>query len=126
MPVAVTVRIGGDALPYVASISRQLQGDELKAVLGRGGTNVVFEHFVELERERSGKEFPGAATHFYSSAAKSLGAPGGEDGFQPKRGVVRPVPQGVTVNINHVGIAQRFFGGPIDPIPPKKFLTIPA
>lgn len=85
-------------------------GAELRATL--------IEHFTAIEQDsvhhKWAAKLGAERTHFYGSAA---------------RGVQLPAVHGddeVSVSINNVGIAQRYFGGTIEPGPGKKWLTIPA
>ncbi len=83
-------------------------GDRTEAhrALGEVATTVIAKHFGRLDAERD------RYTRFYEEAAKGT-LLGNVDA------------QGATVEIHKLGIAQRYFGGPIDP-KNHTYLTIPA
>jgi hypothetical protein len=89
-------------------------------VLQAAGSGVrisLIEHFTKIEQDDvhhlTATRLGAGRSHFYGGVAK---------------GVQFPVSEGageVSVSINNVGIAQRYFGGPITP-KDKQWLTIPA
>ncbi len=83
----------------------------VRHVGGRGLVNVLREHFSRLDRERP-NQLGGKRTHFWRQVAHSVQQP-------------RTAGDKVIVSINHVGAAQRLFGGSIVPVN-AKYLTIPA
>jgi hypothetical protein len=95
----------------LAESQRALADDRLKPVMGRAVVNLIKGHLVAYDSSHP-NAFGAKRTHFYAAAGRAAS-------FQVQ-------PWGVLVGISHTGIAQRFFGGTIKPIPPKKLLTIPA
>lgn len=84
---------------------------------GSGLRSSLIDKFTELEKDdvhhRTATRLGADRTHFYGGVA---------------RGVQFPVSEGadsISVSINNVGIAQRYFGGPIE-TKDKKWLTIAA
>ena len=89
-----------------------VRGPEVRKVMGRGVATTLRKHFTALDEERA-NTMGGRRTHFYG---------------QVRRSVQNPALVGdsaVSVSINHVGIAQRYFGGTIEAAPGKA-LPIPA
>lgn len=87
-----------------------------RAEMGAAVRIELIEHFTELEQDsvhhRTAARLLAAPTGFYADAARSVQA---------------PVVQGenVSIAINKEGLAQRYFGGPIE-AKRSKWLTIPA
>lgn len=87
----------------------------LRKVMARAINNRLIEHMDKLEAERP-NALGGTRTHFYGQVRDSLASTEpsvGSDGD-------------VTISINQVGFAQRYFGGTITPTQGRKYLTIPA
>ena len=85
---------------------------DVRRVMGRAIVTGLRQYFTKLDRERP-NELGGTRTHFYGQVRRSVQQPelyGGD---------------GVLVSINHVGIAQRYFGGEIE-AKPGHYLTIPV
>lgn len=78
---------------------------------GRAGANKLREYFFSLDKSRA-NQLGGARTHFYSQVARSVQQPQLSD-------------DGAKISINHIGAAQRYFGGVIE-AKNSKYLTIPA
>jgi hypothetical protein len=88
-----------------------LDMDRVRSVGGRALVNTLRAHFFRLDRERP-NQLGGDRTHFYGQVARSVQNPRAEG-------------DAIRVSINHIGIAQRYFGGDITP-KRAKYLTIPA
>lgn len=114
MAVAVAVSYPDPSrFPPLLRLSAGVQRPDVRRVMGRAIATKLRQHFTKLDGERSNK-LGGKRTHFYGNARRAVQQPelfGGD---------------GVKVAINHVGIAQRYFGGEIKPGPGKEWLTIPA
>jgi len=106
----MTARVTDNVTPWLRRLQVGLDPDKIKPVAGRSGQNLIRNHLFALDRSRANDK-GGRRTHFYAAAARSTN--------------FREVSDGVEVSINHVGIAQRFFGGTILPVN-SKYLTIPA
>lgn len=100
------------ATPAFQRLVANIKQPAIRKVMGRAIANRVRKHFTRLDGERPNK-LGGARTHFYAQARRSVQQPQlvGGDGIQ--------------VSINHVGIAQRYFGGEITP-KNAKWLTLPV
>ena len=106
----LSIRVSRDeATPALAATTRGLTPQALGAVIGRAGRNAVREHL--FARDAQGNALGGRRTHFFGQAARATA-------FAFQRDTV-------VVTINHVGIAQRYFGGTIRP-KAAKYLTIPV
>ncbi|MBI4027887.1 MAG: hypothetical protein HY360_23080 [Verrucomicrobia bacterium] len=88
-----------------------LNMERVRSVGGRALVNTLRAHFFRLDRERA-NQLGGKRTHFYGQVARSVQDP-------------RLDGDTINVSINHIGIAQRYFGGEITP-KKAKYLTIPA
>ena len=95
---------------WLARMSSAIDGAQLKEVVGRAGANTIRNHLFKINSARPNK-LGGKRTKFYAQAARST---------QHKA-----VDDGAVVSVNHVGIAQRYFGGTIRPRR-SKYLTLPA
>lgn len=75
----------------------RINQDDVAHVGGRGVANLLRDHYFQLDRSLPNK-LGGPRTHFWGQVARS---------------VQNPVTQGgaAAVSINHVGLAQRLFGG---------------
>jgi hypothetical protein len=104
------VSITDTATPGLKSLRRHMHSPALRSVMARAGVNHVKDHLTHLDRRR-GNALGGKRTHFYAAAARSTN--------------FRLQGKGFIISINHVGIAQRYFGGTIRPVT-KKRLAIPA
>jgi hypothetical protein len=93
-----------------------LQSHELRMTAGRAAQQVIMLHLQKL-----------AADAAHHQTAASLGAD--RTGFyeEASKGVHDPEPEadGVSISIEHEGLAQRYFGGTIE-ARAGSFLTIPA
>lgn len=87
------------------------QADNVAAIGGRAVAGFLRDYLFNLDGERANK-LGGVRTHFYGDAARSVQNP------QVSQGTA-------SVSINHLGLAQRFFGGAIRPVT-SKLLAIPA
>lgn len=110
MSIGVRIDLRDTAQPALARVRGALQPAQLNPVVGRAARNVYRGHLFRLDRERP-NAMGGKRTHFYAQAARGTS-------FTAE-------PDGVTVSIASIGIAQRFFGGVIRP-QKAKWLTIPA
>lgn len=104
------VTLRDEANPALARLRHGIRPQALFPIIGRSATNTIREHLFGLNATRP-NALGGARTNFYAGAARSTQ-------FQI-------VGDAVVVSINHVGIAQRYFGGTIRP-KVAKFLTIPV
>jgi hypothetical protein len=93
-----------------------ISGDDVKAVMGRAVRGVVVSHFIQIASDSAHHETAGSLgatrTGVYQQAAQGTSQP------EVSR-------EGVSISIHQVAIAQRFFGGTIEPVN-AKFLAIPA
>ena len=105
--MSVTINIQDRATPRIQGLIEKL-GDRTEAhrALGEVAATVIQKHFGELDAERD------RYSRFYEEAAK--GTLLGEVDSS-----------GAKVEIHKLGVAQRYFGGPIDP-KNVSYLTIPA
>jgi len=85
---------------------------EMRKVMGRGVANDLRQHFSKLDQERP-NEMGGRRTHFWGQARRSVQNP------------VLLDADTVSVSINQVGVAQRYYGGDIY-AQPGKALSLPA
>lgn len=108
--IGIRISVAEDtATPALAATTRGLAPAALGAVIGRAGRNTVREHL--FARDGQGNALGGRRTHFFGQAARATNfALQGDT---------------VVIAIDHVGIAQRFFGGTIRP-KSAKYLTIPV
>lgn len=106
--MSVTIQITDTATPEITRLQELLASPALRAVIGRSGRNHVRDHLFKLDAAR---HRPYVRLHFYARAARATN--------------YRVLPDGAAVSINHLGIAQRYFGGEIRPRN-SKYLTIPA
>jgi hypothetical protein len=93
-------------------LGQATRSPEVRKVIGRAVANDLRQHFSKLDQERP-NQMGGRRTHFYGQARRSVQNP------------VLLGDAGVSVSINHVGVAQRYFGGTIY-AQPGKALSIPA
>lgn len=98
-------------LPPLLRLSEGVKRPDIRKVMGRAIATLLRKHFTQLDGERANK-LGGRRTHFYGQVRRSVQQP------QLVAG------DGVAVAINHVGIAQRYFGGDIVP-KVAKWLTLP-
>lgn len=86
----------------------------VRTAIGRGANNRLIAHMDQLDQERA-NALGGKRTHFYGQVRDALST---HD----------PVVAGenVTISINQVGFAQRYFGGTILPTGSRTYLAIPA
>lgn len=108
----------------LADLQKSLTSDRLRndvaLAAGRGAADRIKEHLLDLDAKRPNK-LGGTRTHFYASAADSVSEPQFSGGS-------------VSFSIAKVGLAQRFYGGPIHAGVgtssvtgnPTKYLAIPA
>ena len=103
----MTVQVSGDALPWLKRLDAAQNSPRLRKVMAAEAAKTVRENFKKLDQQRHG----GGRHHYYGQAARSTTwAVRGSDMF---------------VIVDHVGIAQRYFGGTIR-AKPGKALTIPV
>ena len=110
MSLAITITTSGDALAVIQAAEQTLQPAALRETIGLAGADVVQRHLFRLGSERPNK-LGGRSTGYYAAAGRSVNW--------------RPDGDAVVVSINHIGIAQRYFGGTITP-KESKSITIPA
>lgn len=109
--LTTTLTIVDDATPPLLRLGRAVRDPAIRKVMGRAVAGLMRKHFTKLDGERANK-MGGERTHFYGQARRGVQQPelvGGD---------------GVKVSTNHVGIAQRYFGGDIVPRS-AHWLTIP-
>ncbi|MBI3886155.1 MAG: hypothetical protein HY302_10545 [Opitutae bacterium] len=112
MPGGFTITFDNQALPTLLRVRAAVQRPDIRKVMGRGIATRLRKHYTKLDAQRANKQ-GGTRTHFYAQARRGVQQPelvGGD---------------GVKVVTNHVGIAQRYFGGEIRP-KTGKFLTLPV
>jgi len=109
MPLAIDISKQANTA-WLAQITGDLKSPELKEIIGRAARNKIRAHLFALNSSRANR-LGGKRTNFYAHAARSTHH--------------RATSDGALVSINHVGIAQRRFGGTIRPRA-SKMLTIPA
>ncbi|QBG47812.1 hypothetical protein EGM51_10570 [Verrucomicrobia bacterium S94] len=102
------VTVKDSAIPKTEALRRAYEKGTHRKIMAASGANVVKAHFLKLEKERHRGTSP---FHFYRQAASST------------KGEVRG--RQAVVNIDHVGIGLRRFGGTVRPRI-AKYLTIPV
>lgn len=118
--MSATLNINADALNDLAqavdALSGAITSDDVKLIMGRAVANTLRDHFVQIAQD----------SEHHKTARGSGVAPSGVY-EEAARGVQQPELEsdGVSVSINQVAIAQRLFGGDIEPVS-AKFLAIPA
>jgi hypothetical protein len=118
MSVALTIDAEGlqDLVIAVEKLGGAISGDDVRMVMGDAVRNVLRDHFTALahdaEHHKTARGFGVSPTGVYEEARAQTQEPQLESG-------------GVSVSINQVAIAQRLFGGDIEPVN-AKFLAIPA
>jgi hypothetical protein len=119
--MAGTLKISG--IDQVDQVRREatafgvaLTGDEIGMIVGQAAQQLIKEHFEKLANDSA-----------HHKTARSLGAQRTGLYEEASRATQQPVLErgGVSVSINQVAIAQRYFGGTIVPVN-AKFLAIPA
>ncbi len=112
MSFGFTIDVSGDARPQFARVIDNLRRPDLRKVMGRAIATKLRTHFSERDKTKPNK-LGGKRTHFWGDVRRSVQQPQliGGDGIQ--------------VAVNHVGAAQSFFGGDIEPVN-VDWLTIPA
>ncbi len=116
MSLTVQVQVDDQASPSAFRIRDELGRADVRKVMGQAVAQTLKDHFTALandsQHHRTAASLGANRTGFYARAASGVQQPNIEsDGF--------------SVSINAVGIAQRLFGGTIEPVN-AKFLTIPA
>ncbi len=118
--MSVTLQIKAEALDEalaeVQKLGGAVAGKDVKTIMGRAAANVLRAHFSKLANDQA-----------HHKTASALGATRTGVYEEAARGVQQPVvaSESVSVGINQVAIAQRYFGGTIEPVN-GKFLAIPA
>jgi len=107
---SLSLRLEDKATPWLRRLAAEIHQDRIKPVVGRAGVNTIRKHLFALDRKRPNR-LGGRRTHFYAGAARAT--------------QYSVISDGVIISINHVGIAQRYFGGKIFPVKAKR-LAIPA
>lgn len=97
--------------PPLLRLSDGIKRPGVRKAMGRAIGTTLRKHFTKLDSERP-NALGGKRTHFYGQVRRSVQQP-------------ELTGDGVVVAINHVGIAQRYFGGVIKP-KTAKYLTIPV
>lgn len=108
----LSITVTDDTTPRLHKVAGALRRPDMRMVMGRAVATHLRRHFSQLDRNRE-NGMRGKRTHFYGQVRDAVQQPqlaGGE---------------GVKVSINHIGIAQRYFGGTIAPVS-ANWLTIPA
>lgn len=113
MSLGITIDFTDPAkLPPLLRLGDAVRRPEIRKVMGAGIADALRDHFASLDNARA-NQMGGKRTHFYGQVRNAVQQPelvGGD---------------GIKVAINHVGIAQRYFGGTIKPRE-KQWLAIPA
>jgi hypothetical protein len=108
MPLQLTIE--GNAAAALGELSSELKGGAVKAAMGGAGKRLLVDWFARLDAERA-NALGGKRTHFYADAARSVSYTADDNG--------------VSLSIRKLGLAQRRFGGTIEPVN-AKMLAIPA
>ncbi len=112
MGVSVEIKITKDtASPTLAAARQFMKPERLNPIIGRSAVNVYRKHLFGVNETRPNK-LGGTRTNYYATAARQTNFRILSD-------------DAVLVSIPQIGIAQRYYGGPIKPRV-AKFLTIPA
>lgn len=109
--MSLAVTITDNATPWLNYLAKHLSEPALQHEVGGEVTRLLLDHLTALDSERP-NALGGRRTHFYARAGKATSYAIHDNG--------------VTISVNQIGIAQRYFGGTIEPGPGKKYLTIPA
>jgi hypothetical protein len=109
--IMLAYKLTDGATPQLQRLAALLTTTQSGMVGGRAVVNYLRDWFAILDKDRPNK-MGGQRTHFWAQVRRSVQQP------QQQRG-------GVFVAINHVGAAQRYFGGIIRAVT-THFLTIPA
>lgn len=110
MSLGIAIDIRDTVRPALDRLNGALRPEQLNPVIGRAAVNTYRGHLLRLNLERP-NQLGGKRTNFYAQAGRLTN--------------FTIAPDGITVSIPSVGIAQRFFGGTIRP-KASKWLTIPA
>ena len=108
--LGINIQTNDAATEAVLDLDRDIDLDQIAPIIGESGKNAVRNHLDALDSKRRNR-LGGRRTHFYGDAAKSTN--------------FRITSNGVEVAINHVGIAQRYFGGTIKPVNARN-IAVPA
>ncbi len=111
MSIGILIDYTDHVTPSLAALGVTLEPAALQALAGRAARTVYQRHLAALDQDRP-NALGGRRTNFYGRAARQVSW--------------SAVEGGVLISIPWRGLAQRYFGGTITPIPPKKYLTIPA
>lgn len=109
--MSIAVTITDNATPWLNYLAKHLSEPALQHEVGGEVTRLLLDHLTALDAERP-NTLGGRRTHFYARAGKATSYAIHDNG--------------VTISVNQTGIAQRYFGGTIEPGPGKTYLTIPA
>jgi hypothetical protein len=109
--MSFSVQITDTATPRLASLGLSARGPAVRRVMGGGVAAALRKHFARLEQERKNR-LRGKRTHFWAEVRQGVQQPALTEG-------------GILVTINHVGAAQRYYGGTIRPTK-KKWIAVPA
>lgn len=112
MAIALNITLADLATPALVRLGNGVRGPEIRAAMGGALRRELRNHLRGLDRKKANK-MGGERTNFYGRAAAAVQVP-----------VVTS--EGVTVSINHLGLAQRYFGGTIEAKPGGPLLTIPV
>lgn len=112
MALGIQFTLADLATPALVRLGTGVRGPEIKAAMGGAVRRELRRHLRDLDTKKANK-LGGARTNFYGRAAAAVQVP-------------RVTSDGVTVSINHLGLAQRFFGGEIEAQPGGPLLTIPV
>jgi hypothetical protein len=89
-------------------LSQVMDTDHINAIISTPAKNLTREHLYKLSNERHRQ---GVGLNFYADAADSVST--------------ETLPDGVEIRIDKAGIAQRYYGGDIEPVN-RSHLWIPA
>lgn len=118
--MSFTIKVQSDALSDLETAVEELggavTGNDVMMIMGRAAQQVIKDHFEKLAGDavhhKTAESLGAERTGLYEEAARGTEAPQLESG-------------GVSVSVHQVAIAQRLFGGTVEPVN-AKFLTIPA
>lgn len=112
MGLGISIDIQDQARPMLARFRRQMDRDRIGRAMGGGVARELRQHFRKLDQTKANR-LSTRRTHFYAQAVKAVRDP-------------KTVTGGVAIEIPHVGIAQRYFGGAIEQKPGGPLLTVPV
>jgi hypothetical protein len=99
--------IRDDMSPSIKKVLTETKPEKVTSVMAKEGKKLTQRHLLAKGTNKRG--WP--TTNFWARAAKATSAVSNQ--------------AAAIVRITQIGVAQRYYGGPIVPRPPRKMLTIP-